>query len=434
MQISLKKNKDLEHQLTIQIPAQMYDDAFNARLKSISQRVKVPGFRPGKVPLSVLRQKYGREVHDEVLDDLVNTNYKKAILQEKLKPAGYPKIDTRPLEKGKDFEFTATFEVYPEFKIGDLSKLKLNQPEVTLLSEDVDNVLQDLRNQRAEWIEVDRKAQQGDKIEIDFEGSIDGEPFEGGKAEKKTVEIGAQQMIEDFEKQLIGFSARGTDSIKVKFPKDYQNPELAGKKATFKITVHKVMEKKLPELDAHFIKSFGVEEGDIDSLKNRLKEHLEKELEQNIRIYLKNQVMDRLAELHPISVPRVLVDAEIDELLRQMMQRFGVKSGDTSKFPRDPFEEKALRRVKLGLILGQIVKENKIQADSKRIREHIEQLAAQYQDPASVVKHYYANKELLQGIESLFLEEAVVDWALGQAKVTGKKMDFNTLIKENRAK
>lgn len=434
MQVSVKKNKELECQLTIHIPAQIYDDAFNTRLKSMSQRAKIPGFRPGKVPLTVVRQKYGHEVRDEVLDDLINTNYKKAILQENLKPAGYPKIDTKPLEKGKDFEFTATFEVYPEIKIADLTKIKLNKPELGITAEDIDRVLQDLRNQRAEWVEVARKAKQSDRVEIDFEGFIDGHPFEGGKVEKTTVEIGSQQMIEDFEKQVIGCSAGEKRSIKVKFPKDYQNQSLAGKKANFEITAHKVMEKKLPEVNEDFVKGFGVEEGDLNSLKNRLTEHLEKECEQNIKIYLKNQVMESLSELHQIPVPKVLIDSEIDVLRRQTMQRFGVKEGDISKLPREPFEEKATRRVKLGLILGEIIKENRIEADSKKIREHIEQLAAQYQDPASVVKHYYSNRELLQSVESMFMEESVVNWVIHQAKVSGKKMDFNTLIKENQAK
>jgi trigger factor len=418
--------------MKIQLPAEQFDQAFDARLKSIAKTAKLAGFRPGKVPMKVIKQKYGDSVKQEIMSDLVQRSYGQAIAQQKLKPAGLPQIDAKPAKPGQDVEFTAIFEVYPEIKLGDLQKLKIQQPTVEIQDDDIEKMLDTLRRQRAEWIEVQRPALDGDRLKIDFEGTIDGESFEGGSAQNIPLVLGSKQMIEGFEDQLIGINTGAERIIKVKFPKDYPKSELQGKKAEFKVVCHSVTEQKLPEVNEDFIKSYGVQEGGLEALKKELRQHMERELADNSRSYVKRQLMDGLLEMHKVELPDVLVDQEIQQLQQQAMQRMGIPQGAAAHLPRDLFEEQARRRVALALLIAKIFEEKKLKADAAAVKAKIEQVASQYEQSEQVVQYYMSNKNLYRQIESLVIEDQVISMLLEQAKTSQKDMRFNELIEANQ--
>lgn len=432
MRVSIESGKGLKRKMKIQLPAEQFDKAFDAKLKSIAKTAKLAGFRPGKVPLKVIRQKYGATVEKEILSDLMQRSYGQAIAQEKLKPAGLPQIDAKPAKPGQDVEFTAVFEVYPEIKLGDLQKLKIQQPAVEIQEDDIEKMLDTLRRQRAEWVEVQRAAADGDRLRIDFEGTIDGQSFEGGNAQNISLVLGSSQMIEGFEEQLIGINTGDERIIKVKFPKDYPKAELQGKKAEFKVLCHAVAEQKLPEVNEDFIKSYGVQEGGLEALKKELRQHMERELAENSRAYVKRQLMDGLLEMHKVELPDVLVDQEVQQLQQQALQRMGMPNGAAAHLPKDLFEEQARRRVSLALLIAKIFEEKKLKADSSAVKAKIEQLAAQYEEPEKVVQYYLSNKNLYRQVESLVIEDQVIGMLLEQAKTSQKNMRFNELIEANQ--
>lgn len=433
MRVSIESSKGLKRKLKIQLPAEQFDKAFDDRLKSIAKTAKLAGFRPGKVPLKVIQQKYGATVKQEILSDLVQRSYGQAIAQEKLKPAGMPQIDAKPVKPGQDVEFTAIFEVYPEIKLGDLQKLKIQQPVVEIQEDDIEKMLDKLRRQRAEWVDVQRPARDGDRLKIDFEGIIDGEAFEGGNAQGISLVLGSGQMIEGFEEQLIGINPAEERTLKVKFPKDYQpKPELQGKKAEFKVLCHAVAEQKLPEVNDDFIKSYGVEEGGLEGLKKELRQHMERELTENSRSYVKRQLMDGLLEMHKVELPDVLVDQEILHLQQQALQRMGMPNGAAAHLPKDLFEEEARRRVALALLFAKITEDKQIKVDSTTVRSRIEQIASQYEQPEQVIQYYTSNKNLLRQVESLVIEDQIINDLLEQAKTSKKDMRFSELIEANQ--
>jgi trigger factor len=432
MRVSVESGKGLKRKLKIQLPAEQFDKAFDARLKSIAKTAKLAGFRPGKVPLKVIRQKYGASVKQEILSDLVQRSYGQAIAEAKLKPAGMPQIDAKPAKLGQDVEFTAIFEVYPEIKLGDLQKLKIEQPVVEIQAEDIEKMLDKLRRQRAEWVDVQRAARDGDQLRIDFEGTINGEAFEGGSAQNISLVLGKGQMIEGFEEQLVGINAAAERTIKVKFPKDYPKSELQGKKAEFKILCHAVAEQKLPEVNEDFIKSYGVSEGGLEALKKELQQHMERELAENSRSYVKRQLMDGLLEMHKVELPDVMVDQEIQQLQQQALQRMGMPAGAAAHLPKDLFEEQARRRVALALLFAKITEDKKIKVDSGAIKARIEQIASQYEQPEEVMQYYMSNKNLFRQVESMVIEDQIIGDLLEQAKTSKKDMRFNELIEANQ--
>jgi trigger factor len=432
MRVSVESGKGLKRKLKIQLPAEQFDKAFDARLKSIAKTAKLAGFRPGKVPLKVIKQKYGASVKEEILNDLVQRSYGQAIAEAKLKPAGLPQIDAKPAKPGQDVEYTASFEVYPEIKLGDLQKLKIQQPVVEIQADDIEKMLDKLRQQRAEWVEVQRPARDGDRLRIDFEGTIDGETFEGGSAQNISLVLGKGQMIEGFEEQLVGINPAAERIIKVKFPKDYPKSELQGKKAEFKILCHAVAEQKLPEINEDFIKSYGVSEGGVDALKKELRQHMERELAENSRSYVKRQLMDGLLEMHKVELPDVMVDQEIQQMQQQALQRMGMPTGAAAHLPRHLFEEKARRRVALALLFAKITEDKKIKVASGAIKARIEQIASQYEQPEQVVQYYMSNKNLFRQVESMVIEDQIIGDLLEQAKTSKQDMRFSELIEANQ--
>jgi len=427
MQVSVETTSGLERRMKVAVPKERIDSEVDKRLHSLRGQAKIDGFRPGKVPFNVIRKKYGPRVRQEVLGEVMQSSFVEAVQQEKLHPAGMPQIES-PADAGENLEYTAVFEIYPEIELKGLDTIKVERPVLEISDADVDKMLDNLRQQRKTWAEVGRPAQQGDRLTIDFEGAIDGEPFSGGKGEGVEVELGSGRMIPGFEEQLVDRQAGDEFTLSVDFPEDYHATELAGKKADFATKVVKVEESVLPEIDDEFIATFGIIEGGIDALREQVRANMAREAEQAIKTRVKEQVFDGLISLDLMQVPKSLIDGEIESLVKQrqeMMRQYGAPVQDV-----DPaeFEDQARRRVALGLILSEIIQQNKLTVPPARLRETVENLAASYEHPAEVVKYYYGDKARLGEIENMVLEEIAVEWLLGQAAVSEHPVSFDELM------
>ncbi len=423
MQVSVESLEGLQRKITVEVPATRIDAAVSERLKSLSKTVRMDGFRPGKVPLKVVQQRFGTQVRQEVLGDVIQSSFREAVVEEQLNPAGMPQIEPLPQAGEATFRYSATFEVYPEVALGPLAELEIERAQAQVGDGDVDTMLESLRKQRTEWSPVERAAQNGDRLLIDFAGFADGEPLENANAERYHLELGAGQLIPGFEDQLLGARAGEERQIDVQFPDDYRPQDLAGKAARFTVKVHAVEAPTLPELDQAFAASFGVSEGGVAALRDKVRANMERELRQALRTRLKVQVMDALLAANELLLPEALVREEVARLQRQHSQGAGTPPAD------EPFLEEARRRVKLGLLIAEIVKANDLKAEPDRVRDTIEELAAPYEDPGQVVNYYYGNKELLSSVEAMVLEDQVVDWVLGQARVTEVEQPFEQIMK-----
>ncbi|MDX1443517.1 MAG: trigger factor [Gammaproteobacteria bacterium] len=430
MQVSVETTKGLERKMTVQVPAERVDNEIESRLRRLSRTAKIKGFRPGKVPFKVVKQQYGPEVRDEVMQQLLQQTYGEALQKEELRPAGQPAIDPISMEEGKGMEYTATFEVYPEIKLKKTEGLKVERRSAEITDEDVDNMIENMRKQRGDWKEVDRAAKDGDRVVIDFEGTVKGEAFPGNTGKEVPVELGGGRMLEDFEKGLKGAKAGEEKEIDVKFPKDYHAEELQGKKARFQVKVHRIEEMELPEVDDEFCKAFGVDEGGVEQLKKDVREHMQRELDQAIRRESKDAVLDALVDANKLDLPKALVDEEIHQMQHDTAQRMGMGDKvDPHTFPRDMFEERATRRVALGLLLGEFIKDKELKADEARVNELLEEIASQYGDPDQLMAQYKANPNVMRQVEAMALEEQAVDKLLEDASIKEKKVSFDELMK-----
>ncbi|MES9957896.1 MAG: trigger factor [Sedimenticola sp.] len=429
MQVSVESSEGLERRMTVELPVEQVNEAVEKRLKEVARTARLDGFRPGKVPMSVVRKRYSAEVRSEVFGDLVQSTYFQALAQEKLQPAGEPVVE--PLEKDADqgMGYIATFEVMPEITLQDISDKEIKRPVAEVTDEDFAAMMDKLRNQRTTWNDVDRAAQDGDQVTIDFVGKVDGEAFEGGTANSVPLVLGSSSMIEGFESGLVGAAADEERNLDLQFPEDYRVDSLAGKAATFEVKVTKVAEPVLPEVDDEFAKAFGVAEGGVEALNKEIRSNMERELEDKIRNSLKDQAMEVLLEANPIDVPAVLVKQEAEALLQQMRANMA-QQGHNSEMdiPVNLFEDQAKRRVTLGLVIGEVIKENNIELDADRVRERVEQFAQSYEKPQEVIDYYYGNKQQLAAIENVVLEDQVVDWVLDQAKVEDSPAAFAELM------
>lgn len=424
MQVSVETTGTLGRRMTVQVPAERIDQEVDNRLKSLARTARISGFRPGKVPFKIVQQRYGQQVHLEVAGDVMSSSLHEALSQQNLRPAGQPKLEPRTVEQGKALEFIAEFEVYPEFEPASVADVQIEKPVVTIGDQDIDAMLEKLRQQRASWETVDRAAAKGDQVNVDFAGTIDGAGFAGGSGQGMTLEIGAGRLIEGFEDRLIGARAGDEVTMDLRFPDDYHSAEVAGKPVQFKVKINKVSALKLPELDDAFAKSLGVE-GGVDALREEVARNMGRELEQMVTAVVKERAFSQLLERNTIDVPAALVDEEVERLMRESHQQMGGAQG--MNLPRSLFEKQAHRRVALGLIIGEIIKRNGIQVDPERVRRLIEGIAASYENPDEVVKWYYENREAMGSAQSLALEEQVVEWLLGQAKVVEKSCTFDEL-------
>lgn len=422
MQVSVENTSALERRMTVQIPAEQVDSVVKTRLQSMTRTVRLDGFRPGKVPFKVVERKFGSQVRLEALGELISSTYQEAIQQQNLRPAGDPRIEPPRSEGGETLEYVATFEVYPEFEPAAVSDIKVSRPKAEVTDADVDGMLEKLRKQRVEWEPKEAAAALGDRLVIDFEGTIDGESFSGNKASNLPLELGSKTMIDTFEDQLVGAKSGEERTVEVTFPADYRFADVAGKPARFAVKVSQVQAPRLPELDDGFANSFGISEGGLDGLRAEVRRNMERELAQTIKNRVKRQVFDALLEQNAIEVPKALVATEVDALARQAEQQ-GMQSGG-----REAFENEASRRVALGLIIGEIIRRNQLQVDPERVRAEVENLSASYEKPEEVVQYYYSNREALAGVQSYVMEDMVTDWVLDQAQVTEEPATFDSIM------
>lgn len=428
MQVSVENTSALERRMTIGVPAERIEAEVNKRLQQTARNAKIPGFRPGKVPMSVIRQRYEADARQEALGNVIQASFYEAVVEQKLNPAGTPAVEPKVFEKGKDLEYIATFEVFPEFEVGAFDTIEVERLSAEVADSDLDNMLEVLRKQNVRYEQADRAAQNEDQLNIDFVGKVEGEAFAGGSATGTQLVLGSGRMIPGFEDALVGAKAGDEKVLNLTFPEDYQNLELAGKAAEFTVTVNSVSEAKLPELNEAFFGQFGIKETGLDGFRAEVRKNMERELRQAIKAKIKNQVMDGLVSTNPIEVPKALLDNEVDRLRVQAVQQFGGNI-KPDQLPAELFSEQAKRRVVLGLIVAEVVKQNELKPDEARVRELIQEMASAYQEPEQVVSWYYKNEEQLNEVRSVVLEEQVVDTVLQKAKVTDKSVSYEEAVK-----
>ena len=430
MESTTAQANELERRVDLSIAIADVEKEMDQRLKRMGRNVKMPGFRPGKVPFSIVKQQYGDQARHEVLSEQLDRVFGETVTEQKVRVAGYPRIEPKSSESNTHLEFTAIFETYPEFAPGDLSAAEIERPVLEVGAAEIDKTLDILRKQRVSYEETDRAAAKEDRVVIDFLGKKDGVPFQGGQASDYPFVLGQGMMLPDFENAVEGAKAGDTKTFDLTFPADYHAKDLAGQTVQFDITVKQVQAPKLPEVDADFAISMGVADGDVAKMKAEIEANLKREVKRRIEGKIKDQVMEALLKTNPISVPASLVDMEIQRLMqaaRQDMEQRGMKTKD---FPIQPewFADQAKRRVTLGLILAEVVKTEKLQATPEQVKAMVEETAQSYEQPEEVVRWYYAQPQRLQEVEGVAIENNVVAWVLGKAKVTDKAAVFDELM------
>ncbi len=433
MQATIEKVSNLERRLNVALPIQEIEAEVESRLKRMARQAKLPGFRPGKVPLRLVQAQYGGQVRQEVLGDVLQKSFGEAVRQQNLRVAGFPRFEPKPAPEGAEVqqvEFSATFEVYPEITVGDLSAVELDRPVVEVGEAEIDKTVEILRKQRVHFHDVTRPAQAGDSVVIDYAGSIDGVPFDGGSATGHSTVLGEGRLLADFEKSVIGATPGEQRSFELTFPEDYHGKDVAGKTARFEVTVRQVAEPHLPEVDAEFAKALGVESGDVSQMRSDIRANLEREVRRRTEARVKDLVMKALLENSSIELPKSLVQMEMERLMegmrRDLAQR-GLKAEDM-QMPSEMFEPEARKRVALGLIVSDIVRRENLVAEPDKIKALVHDYAESYERPEEVVRWYYSSPERLREVESLVLENNVVEWVLARVKVQDKATDFDDLM------
>jgi trigger factor len=432
MQVSLETTSGLERRLTVGIPAVQIETEVEKRLKDAAVNVRINGFRKGKVPMSVVKQRFGGGIRQEVVGDVINKSFYAAVQKENVKPAGQPSIQPKQIAIGKDLEYIATFEVYPTVTLSDLSAFEITRYNAAVTDADIGTMIEVLRKQQGTWSLVDRAAAEGDQVNINFVGTKDGVEFAGGKADNQNLVLGSKSMIPGFEEGIVGLSAGAEKTLNLVFPSDYKAEELKGAAVRFDVTVNTVSSSQLPELNQDFFIKFGVEDGGEQQFREDVKSNMERELSNALKLKVKTQIMDALIASHATELPKALVASEISVLRDQMMQRFGgqAQSFDVkSLLPDTMFQDEAQRRVTLGLIVGEIINVTHLKPDAKRVQLMIQEVASTYQEPREVVEYYNSNRDLLTGVESAVLEDQVVDHILATAKVVDQASTYDEIIK-----
>ena len=438
MQVSIETTSGLERRLTVGVPADRVDSEVNNRLQKAAKDVRLPGFRPGKVPMKVMQQRFGAGVRQEVLGEVMSQSFQEAVVQENLRPAGQPSIEPRNLEAGKDLEYVATFEVFPDVDVQDMAGFDVERPKAEVTEADVDNIIEVFRKQQGNWETVERAAQDGDKVNIDYAGTRDGEAFDGGTAEGSDLELGSGRMIPGFEDGIVGMSAGEEKTLSLSFPEDYHAEELKGAAVEFKVTLNSVEEMKLAELDEALFESYGVTEGGEEQFRKEVSENMGRELRNAVESRVKQQVMDAVVDAHEgVDIPQALIAQEVDAMRNQMFQQFGGAGAQDmdlkSLLPDEMFAENAERRVKLGLVLSEMIGKFDLKADADKVRETIEELASTYEQPEEVVNWYYSNQEQLSSVESKVLEDSVVEKLLEGANITDKECSYQDALAQAQA-
>lgn len=424
MMVTVESTGTLERRMRVELPAERIEKEIESRLQQVARTAKIKGFRPGKIPANVARKHYGVQVREEVLSDLMQKSYSDAVRQENLSPAGGPHIEPVATKSGEPFAYVATFEVLPEVKVAGLDKIKVERAVVTIGDKDCDEMLDNLRRQRATWVTVERAASEGDRVIVDFDGTIKGEAIAGGKGEEVPVELGKGQMLPDFEKGLAGVKAGDEKTIKVKFPKDYHAEELKGETVDFALKIHRIEEQELPPLDDALAEMYGVTEGGLERLKQDVLENMRREADDKIRSDVKEQVMNALLQANPIEVPKALIDQEAHAMQHEAMRRMGVEDHSQAP-PRSSFTEAAERRVRLGLLLRQYIEDQNLVVDAERVRSRVEEICASYENAGEMVANYLGNPQFMQQLEPLVLEEQAVELLVKGGVEKEKKVEFS---------
>jgi len=435
MRVSIETTSNLERRLTVGVPAERVDLEVDNRLMKASQKVRLPGFRPGKVPMKVMRQRFGAGIRQEVLGEVLNDSFREAVIQEKLRPAGQPSIEPRNLEPGKELQYVATFEVFPEIELIEIQNFTVDQPNAEVKEEDIDRIINVFRKQQGSWEIVQRPAKENDKVNIDYVGSKGGEEFAGGSAQGSELELGSGRMIPGFEEGIIGMRAGDQKTLNLNFPDEYHNEELKGQAVEFAITVNNVQELVLAEVNDELFAKYGVEAGGEEQFRKEVAENMSRELKNVIQTKVKQQVMDAVLEAHKnLEIPKALVEQEISGMRNQMFQQYGgMQNQDldlATLLPDSMFSDNAQRRVKLGLILAEYIARHELKADPVKVRETIEELASTYQNPQEVIDFYFSNRQQMSTVESKVLEDQVVEKLLQSANIVVKECSYEEAIKQ----
>ncbi|MGA7948771.1 MAG: trigger factor [Thiobacillaceae bacterium] len=433
MQSNLEVLGPIERRLDISVPVAALEVEVQARLKKLARNLKLDGFRPGKAPLSVVARQHGAGVRQEVLSASLQAGFNAAVQEHNLRVAGYPRFEGKEAGEGQELRYSAVFEVYPEVKIGELSSGKIKRPQISLTEEDVDKTLEVLRKQRRVFNPVERPAQNYDRVKFDFVGTLGGQAFEGGEGKGYITILGEGHFLKDFEANLIGLAVGQSKGFDMSFPVDYAAAHLAGKVVHFEVSLHEVAEPKLPEVNADFAKAMGVADGDVTTLREEIKANLQREVKRRVQTQVKEQVMKLLSDNTELQVPQSLVAMEAERLSQQAQMDAAARKLQELSVPADMFKEQASRRVRLGIILAEVVKAQGLSAKPEQVRALVEELAQSYEDPEQVVTWYFENPERLQEVETLALEENVVAWTVAQANVEDVPTSFDDLMGRGKA-
>jgi len=409
--------------MRVELPAERIEKEVDSRLKKVGKTAKLKGFRPGKIPPKVVRQRYGVQVRQEVLSDLMGQSYRDAVIQENLNPVAQPKIEPEVSQDADGFAFVATFEVLPEVKLQGLDKIEVSVPEVDISDADCDDMIDNLRKQKATWKTVERESKEGDQVIVDFDGQLKGEPIEGGKGKEVAIVLGQGQMLPDFEAALFGIKAGDEKTFKVKFPKDYHAEELAKKKVDFSIVVHRVEEQELPPLDDSLAEQYGVKEGGIERLREDVFANMEREVEQKTRADIREQTMAGLLEANPVEVPVAMIQQEAHSMQHEAMRQLGVEDHAEAP-PIADFLENAEKRVRLGLLIRHVVDDNNIQVDATRMQERVATICAGYENAAEMANTYMNDPKIMEQLEPMVIEEQAVEWLAENGVEKTKKISF----------
>lgn len=437
MRVSVETTSGLERRLTVGVPADRVDTVVNQRLQEAARNARLPGFRPGKVPIKVMKQRFGAGVRQEVLGEVISQSFQEAVVSENLRPAGQPSIEARKMDAGQDVEYTATFEVFPTVEVQPMGDLTIEKPLATVTDADIDDIIEVFRKQQGEWVVSDQPAQTGDTVIIDFAGTRDGEAFDGGSAEGTSLELGSGRMIPGFEEGLVGATAGEEKVLELTFPEDYQSEALAGADVQFVVTLKEVKTMELAPVDEALFAKYGLEEGDEQDFRVEVKQNMERELRNAIEASVKNQVMDGIVAAHDsIELPATLVGREVNTMRQQMFQQFGGAAPQdmdlASVLPDEMFADQAQRRVKLGLVVAEMIGHFDLTAEPAKVRSFIEDIASTYQDPEEVINWYYSENEQLAGVESRVLEDAVVERLLADAAIAEVECSYQDALAKAR--
>ena len=430
MQVTVETTAGLERKMRVVVPSERVEVQVTEKIKQTAKQAKINGFRPGKVPLREVKRRFGAGIRQEVSSEMIQSTYGEALQKEAINPAGMPKIEEVNIEEGKDLEYTAVFEVFPEVEVSGLENIEVERLSSSIEEADLEKMIDTLREQRLVYAETDRAAAEKDQVNLDFEGFLEDEPFEGGKAEGTDLVLGSGSMIPGFEDGLTGLKADEEKDLKLTFPENYQAENLAGQEVLFKIKVNKVSEPELPELNDAFFEQFDVKEGGVEAFRKEVTNNMKRELDSAIKTKVKDQVMDGLSENNEVDLPQSLIDQEVNRMRQEAVQQFGGGAQfDPSMLPAEMFTEQAQKRVKIGLIVSSIVDKNNLVADAEAVRETIEEMAATYQEPEEVINYYYSNEQQLSQIQNMVLEAQIVDFVLDSAKVTDKTVSYDEAVK-----